>query len=159
MVESDIPLWILTAALAGVTLLVWRATMKVAEATKQVAVATKEMTRTTVKPRPTIIHHQKKGEDAEHHHYQFIIKNLGIGDAFDVDIEVLDKSGSSHNPTIPRLKRNQSMAFNANNVHRSKDPITIKISYKDVMDYQYSETIEYDIGNDIFYPQELSSDF
>jgi hypothetical protein len=158
MTEFDVILSIFTAALVGVTVLVWRATVNVANATKQVAVVTKETSKITIRPRPTIIHHQKAGEDQEHHHYNFIIKNQGLGDAFDVRIETIDKKGSQLQVPIPRLRREQSIGFKATNIERSKNPVKMKITYKDVMNNPYSDEFDYDIGNDIFFLQELSDD-
>lgn len=152
---ENLPTWILTGALVIVTILVWLATKKVAVATSQVANATKEMSKTTIKPRPTIIYHKQIGEDQEHHHYQFFVKNFGLGDALNVIIETVDKKGSAIQPTIPRLRSNQIITFKATNVERSKDPVTIKIKYNDVMDNPYTEQIDYDIANDVFYLQEL----
>ncbi|WP_100182533.1 hypothetical protein [Candidatus Nitrosotenuis aquarius] len=140
------------------TVALYKATRNVVKATEQVSDATKEMSRTMIRPRPTTIHHSKIGEDDEHHHYQFIIKNFGIGDALNVKIEVLDKNGSAHQTPIPRLKKEQGMAFKATNIQKSKDPVTMKISYQDIMGFEYFETIEYNIANDVFFPQELTFD-
>jgi len=155
MPEADIAIWVLTGALVGVTLLVWRATSNVAKATEKVAEATIQMSKTSIRPRPSIIYHKKVGEDDEHHHYQFIIRNQGLGDAFDVRIEIFDKKGSSCPVPIPRLRSNQRIGFKATNIERSKNPVKMKIKYKDLMDYPYSDEFEYDIGNDTFFPQEL----
>ena len=103
MAELDFFTWILTGALVFVTVLVWRATSHVAKATEKVAEVSRETTKIPIMPRISIINHNKLGEDEEYDHYEFILRNDGVGDSFDLKIEHDRKAGSIAFPIIRNL--------------------------------------------------------
>ena len=145
MTETEIVLSVLTAALVGVTVLVWRATVKVANATEKVAEVTRETTKLGMMPRMSILFHTKLEGDTEHDHYEFTLKNEGVGDCFDLQFEIFNKTGSTVVPTIHSVGINATTRIIDRNVDRGAQTVKIKLNYRDYAENQYSKEILYDL--------------
>jgi hypothetical protein len=145
MSEADIPTWILTAALVGVTLLVWRSTNKVAKATDKVADATASVAKIQIIPKISIISHNKVGSDDEHDHFEFILRNEGVGSAFNLIIEIFDKKGSTVLLPIQTLTVASGHRFTYNNVDKNAQMIRGKMKYTDYANNQYEKEFAYSI--------------
>lgn len=144
MSETDSVLQIFTVAstiaVAIATFLVWKATSKVADATK-------ETTKLTIMPRISVINHSKQESDNEHDHYTFIFRNEGVGNAFDVKIEIKHKNGKSVFPVLNTFPVNAGHRVEDNSVDKDANEVEFKISYKDHADNQYLREFTYSLEN------------
>ena len=145
MIEYDIPTWILTGALVGVTVLVWKATSHVARATEKVAEVTKETVRLTIMPKISVINHNKIDTDGDHDHYEFILRNDGVGDAFDLEITTLHKDSSDIFPIIRTLAAKGGSRFTNKNVDKDASVVNFRFSYRDYADNPYIKEFSYNI--------------
>jgi hypothetical protein len=144
MVESDPTLSILTiflvistSAVAFATFLVWKATKKMVKVTKEIASL-------PIMPRLSIVGHNKIGQDDQHDHYQFSFKNLGVGNAFDIQIESFHKEGSRGYPIVSDVGINAATSINNMSVDKNAKKVRFKISYRDYADNLYIRDFFYD---------------
>ena len=138
MSEADIATWVLTGAVAVATFLVYRAT-------KQVATTTKEIGKLAIMPRVTIIGHNKIGTDETHDHYEFSLKNNGKENAFDVQIEILHKGGSTVPKTISVIGAAAADRVIDKSIDKDARSVNYKISYRDIADNPYTREYSYNI--------------
>ena len=144
MVESDPTLSILTillvistSAVAFATFLVWKATQKMVNVTK-------ETTKLPIMPRMVIVGHNKIGQDDVHDHYGFSFKNLGVGNAFDIQIESFHKGGSTGFPMVATVGINAATSIIDNNVDKNAKKVRFKVNYYDYADNKYERDFFYD---------------
>lgn len=144
MVEYDPTLSILTAFLVISTSAVAFATFLVWKATKKMVDATKETMKLTIMPRISIISHNKINSDDKHDHYEFILRNEGVGDAFDVKVQTFHKE---RNPTfsLGTVPVQSGARFSNKQVDRDATVIKYKISYSDTADNPYIKEFSYDL--------------
>ncbi|HSB83300.1 MAG TPA: hypothetical protein VLD64_02275 [Nitrosarchaeum sp.] len=138
MEPSDILTMIMSGAVAFATFLLWRAT-------KQLSVTTKEIGKLTIMPKITIVNHNKVGDDEIHEHFEFSLKNDGVGNAFEIQIETFHKGGSTVHPTIHMIGVNAADRVTDNSVDKSDKTVRYKISYRDIADNSYTRHLLYDL--------------
>lgn len=148
MAETDLTLSALTGLLAISTIAVAIATFLVWRATSKVADVTKETTKLTIMPRISVIGHGKAGSDNDHDHYQFILRNEGVGNAFDVKIEISHNGGKTVFPILKTFPVNAGHHINDNSIDKDAKEAEFKISYKDHADNKYERKFTYSLEND-----------
>lgn len=148
MSESDIPLWILTGALVIMTFFVWRSTNKVAKSTDAVGKATKEVGEYPVMPRFEITKHEKHIlENQDYDQYGFHFINLGLGDAFNIQVEMKSDETSTTIPSPFNLKKEHFVKLEKS-VKKDSKVVQFNIKFESVYGTEYSRKILYEISDD-----------
>jgi len=158
MVDNEILLTVLTGwvaiatiALAVATIFVYRATKATAKATAEVAKTSKEVGAYTIRPRISVVGHEKIGSDEQHDFYEFRFVNSGVGNAFDLQIMILHKEGFTISPITLSLGINASPPRVIDkSIDKDATEVKFKISYRDIADNPYVQEFVYrfDTGTD-----------
>jgi hypothetical protein len=144
MVEYDPTLSILTAFLVISTSAVAFATFLVWKATKKMVAATKETMKLTIMPRVSIISHSILNSYENSIEYEFSLKNDGVADSFDVQVQVFLKTRSP-TFTIGDIPVKAASRFVLKNEDKGETIIKYKISCSDTADNRYVKEFSYDI--------------
>ena len=131
-------------------------TYLVYKATKGVAKATKEIGKLSMMPRVIIIDHNKLGDDQEHDHYEFILRNNGKDNAFEVQIEIFHKNGSTVPQIIPMIAVNGGDRVTNKSVSKGAISINYKINYRDYADNLYTKEYSYNFKDKCSYRTDKS---
>lgn len=139
MVEYDIPTWILTGAIALTTFFVYRATKAMAKTAKEVGAY-------SIRPRISIAGCVKIGNDNDHDFYEFSFLNNGVGNAFDLQITISHKGGSTTFPITRSLGINASPPRATDkSIDKDTTEVKLKISYRDIADNPYTQEFSYNL--------------
>lgn len=148
MSELDIPLWVLTGALVVMTFFVWRATDKVAKSTDAVGRASKEVGEYPVMPRFEVTKHTKQTlENESYDNYNFHFVNVGLGDGYNIQVEMKSDEMSSDLPPPFTLRKDNFVTLQKS-VKKGHKIVQFFVKFESVYGTEYSRKILYEISDD-----------
>lgn len=143
---TDISIIISTCAVAVFTFFLWRSTNKVAEATKAVKEATREVASYTIMPHFSIYEYRLEKQGEEYDQFEFRIVNDGLGDAFNINLEI--KSSEMSSSIWPTFKLSKDYThIVGDSVKKNSQNVNFKIKFEDVAGNRHERALSFKIPN------------